>query len=320
MEEGVGESPARVGGGKEATVENQAQQQGLNKNPNPTAEGEVHIAGQQQRWPGREATLKPPADHGETSYQGAGKLAGKKALITGGDSGIGRAVAIAFAREGADVAIAYLNEHEDAQETIKWVTEAGRKGFPISGDLANPDHCREVVNQVVEEFGRIDILVNNAGVHFEIEELADLKVENVERTFRTNLFAPMWMVQAALEHLGDGAVIINTGSVQGLSPSPSLIDYAATKAGIHSLTKALALMLAEKGIRVNAVAPGPVWTPLIVSTREMEQVEGFGSDSLWKRPAQPAELAPSYVFLASADSRYMTGEILAVTGMPETTR
>ena len=315
-------TPSRaVADRKEARVEQESrQEQGLAMDPNPTAEGEVQMPAQQQAWPGQDSQLRPRADHGEESYQGAGKLTGKKALITGGDSGIGRAVAIAFAREGADVAIVYLNEHADAQETLKWVKQAGREGLTISGDLANRDHCREVIRQVVEELGTIDILVNNAGVHFEIEELDDLTPENVERTFRTNVFAPLWLTQAALPHMEAGAVIINTGSVQGFSPSPTLIDYAATNAAIHNLTKSLAQLVADRGIRVNCVAPGPVWTPLIVSTRPEEKVEGFGSDSLWKRPAQPAELAPSFVFLASADSRFYTGEILAPTGMPDTSR
>lgn len=321
MESGSGTGPSPTGPNEEVPVEKDTRQpHGLAMSPDPTAEGEVHMPAQQQAWPGREKQLTPPADHGEESYKGGGKLAGKKAVITGGDSGIGRAVAIAFAREGADVAIVYYNEHEDAQTTLKWVKEAGREGLTISGDLANRDHCREAIRQVVDEFGRIDILVNNAGVHFEIEALEDLTPENLERTFRTNVYAPLWLTQAALPHFGEGAVVINTGSVQGLAPSPTLIDYAATKAAIHNLTKSLAQMLAPKGIRVNVVAPGPVWTPLIVSTRPEEKVKDFGADSLWKRPAQPAELAPSFVFLASADSRYYTGEILACTGLPDTTR
>jgi NAD(P)-dependent dehydrogenase (short-subunit alcohol dehydrogenase family) len=306
---------------KEAPVEKPTgNQQGLSMQTDPTAEGEVHMPAQQQAWPGKDSAMHPAADHGEKTYQGANKLAGKKAVITGGDSGIGRAIAIAFAREGADVAIVYLNEHQDAQETLKWVKEAGREGQLISGDLTNRDHCREVIRQVVEEFGTIDILVNNAGVHFEIEDLDDLTPENVERTYRTNVYAPLWLTQAAVPHMEAGATIINTGSVQGFAPSPSLLDYASTKAAIHNLTKSLAQLLAERGIRVNCVAPGPVWTPLIVSTRPPEKVEGFGADSLWKRPAQPAELAPSYVFLASADSRYYTGEILSPTGLPDTSR
>lgn len=296
-------------------------QQGLSGSANPLAE--TRAAGekpsQQQAWPGRETGLRPAADHGEQSYQGANKLLGKKALITGGDSGIGRAVAIAFAREGADVAIAYYDEREDAQETMRWVEDAGRKGLAIQGDLSNRDHCREVIRQVVEDLGGIDILVNNAGRQTEIESLAELTPEQLERTFRTNFFAIVWLTQAALEHMPEGGVILNTGSVQGFSPDASLIDYAATKAAIHNFTKALAPQVAERGIRVNCVAPGPVWTPLIVSTMDDESITSFGSSSVWKRPAQPAEIAPSYVFLASADGRYYTGDILSPTGS-ETSR
>lgn len=297
-------------------------EQGLVVNPNPHAEkaGKAGFPRQQQPWPGQEKQLKPPADHGEETYEGAGKLIGRKALITGGDSGIGRAVAIAFAREGADVAIAYYNEQEDAAETIRWIERAGRKGLAISGDLANRDHCREIVRQTVEEFGHIDILVNNAATHWETADILDLQPEQLERTFRVNFFAHVWTIQAALEHMNDGGAIINTGSVAGLDGHPVLIDYAATKAAIHNFSKSLAQMLADRGIRVNVVAPGPVWTPLIVSTRDPEHVTEFGKDTLWKRPAQPAEIAPAYVFLASPDSRYFTGEILAPTGTATTTR
>lgn len=290
--------------------------QGLSGSANPLAE--TRATGkkppQQQTWPGHEAGMRPAADHGEQSYQGANKLLGKKALITGGDSGIGRAVAIAFAREGADVAIAYYDERDDAQETMRWVKDAGRKGLAIQGDLSNRDHCREVIRQVVDDLGGIDILVNNAGRQTEIASLADLEPEQLERTFRTNFFAMVWLTQAALEQMPEGGVILNTGSVQGFSPDASLIDYAATKAAIHNFTKALAPQVAERGIRVNCVAPGPVWTPLIVSTMDEESITSFGSSSVWKRPAQPIEIAPSYVFLASNDGRYYTGEILAPTG------
>ena len=295
--------------------------QGLIGESNPLAE--TRAAGdkppQQQPWPGHEAGLRPPADHGETSYLGANKLLGKKALITGGDSGIGRAVAIAFAREGADVAIAYYEEREDAHETMRWIEEAGRRGLAIQGDLGNRDHCREVIRQVVEDFGGLDILVNNAGRQTVTESIAEITPEQLERTFRTNFFAVVWLTQAALEHMPEGGVILNTGSVNGFSPNPGLLDYAASKAAIHNFTKALAPQVAERGIRVNCVAPGPVWTPLIVSTMDEESVRTFGASSVWKRPAQPAEIAPSYVFLASSDGRFYTGDILAPTGK-ETSR
>lgn len=295
---------------------------GLVVNPDPHAEkrGKAGFPKQQQPWPGLERNLKPPADHGEETYEGAGKLVGRKALITGGDSGIGRAVAIAFAREGADVAIAYLNEQEDAAETIRWIERAGRRGLAISGDLANRDHCHEIVRQTVEEFDHIDILVNNAAVHWEVGGVEDLTPEQLDRTFRVNFFAHVWTTQAALAFMGEGGAIINTGSVVAMEGHPVLMDYAATKAAIHNFSKSLALTLAPRGIRVNVVAPGPVWTPLIVSTRDPEHVTEFGKDTLWKRPAQPAEIAPAYVFLASPDSRYFTGEILAPTGLPTTTR
>ena len=297
-------------------------EQGSIVSPNPHAEktGKKGFPRQHQPWPGHERDLKPPADHGEETYEGAGKLIGRKALITGGDSGIGRAVAIAFAREGADVAIAYYNEQEDAAETIRWVERAGRKGFAISGDLANRDHCHEIVKQTVEEFGRIDILVNNAAVHFEVSALDDLTQEQLERVFRVNFFAHVWTAQAALPHMAEGGAIINTGSVVAMEGHPELIDYAASKAAIHNFAKSLAQMVADRGIRVNVVAPGPVWTPLIASTRDPDHIGEFGKDTIWKRAAQPAEIAPAYVFLASPDSRYFTGEILAPTGRASSSR
>jgi len=295
---------------------------GLHVNPNPfvedrTADG---VPPQQQEWPGRESAMRPQADHGEDTYRGAGKLQNRKALITGGDSGIGRAIAIAFAREGADVAISYYNEEEDARETQKWIEQAGRRALLMSGDLQQPDHCRQAVEQAVGEFGSLNILVNNAAFHNEQSHFLDITPEQLDRTFRTNFYAYVWMAQAALPHMKEGDVILNTGSVVALKGNEHLVDYAATKAAIHNFTLSLAQIVAEQGIRVNCVAPGPVWTPLIPSTRKKEAVDAFGSNSFWKRPAQPAEIAPSFVFLASSDARYYTGEILAPTGQSSTTR
>ncbi len=293
---------------------------GLVVSPSPLAEivGKDGLPRQTQEWPGHEELLRPPADHGEWSYMGAGKLEGRKALITGGDSGIGRAVAIAFAREGADVAIAYYDEHDDAQETVRWIEEANRRALSFAGDMRDPEHCRRVVEQTVGQFGALNILVNNAGFHREIPDFSQITPELLDQTFRTNFFAYVWMAQAALKQMHEGDVIINTGSVAGIIGHPTLVDYAATKAAIHNLTKSLAQVVAKRGIRVNCVAPGPVWTPLIPATRKEESVEHFGSGTLWKRPAQPAEIAPSYVFLASADSRYCTGETLGITGSTAT--
>jgi NAD(P)-dependent dehydrogenase (short-subunit alcohol dehydrogenase family) len=297
------------------------QQQGLVVSPSPLEERRAKDGPprQRQEWPGRENDLRPLADHGEMTYRGAGKLEGRKALITGGDSGIGRAVAIAFAREGADVAIAYYNEDGDAWETIRWIEAADRRGLAFAGDLRDPDHCRNVVEWTVQGLGGLNILVNNAGFHRERRDFSKVSAEQLDQTFRTNVFAQIWLAQAALKHMKEGDVIINTGSVVGVSGHPSLIDYAATKAAIHNFTKSLAMLVSSRGIRVNCVAPGPVWTPLIPATREEDSVGGFGAATFWKRPAQPAEIAPSYVFLASADSRYCTGEILAITGSATTT-
>ena len=269
---------------------------------------------QKQKWPGSDADLRPLADHGEESYRGSGKLEGKRALITGGDSGIGRAIAIAFAREGADVAIVHHSEPDDARDTLHWIGEAGRHGVAFELDLADARACRKAVAQTVKELGGLDIVVNNAAYQKEVEDFADVSAEQIERTFRVNILAYIHIAQAALEHLEEGGVILNTGSVTGLEGHKTLIDYSATKGAIHTFTKSLAQAVAERGIRVNCVAPGPVWTPLIPATLTEEHVGSFGEDSFWGRPAQPAEIAPSYVFLASDDGRYYTGDVFAPTG------
>ena len=270
----------------------------------------------EQEYPGTEDEMRPRADHGEESYEGCGKLEGLVALVTGGDSGIGRAVAIAFAREGADVAIGYLSETEDqdAEETRRWVEKAGRRCLVHRFDVRESAQCGEFVERVVKEFGRLDILVNNAAYQMSQEGLEEVTDEQIDRTFRTNIFGYLYMARAALKHLKEGSVILNTGSITGMEGQPVLIDYASTKGAIHIFTKSLAQSVADRGIRVNCVAPGPVWTPLIPSTFPEEDVKEFGKDTLWKRPAQPVELATAYVYLASADARYVTGEVLAVTG------
>ena len=273
---------------------------------------------QKQRWPGSDEALRPRADHGEESYRGSGKLEGKRALITGGDSGIGRAVAIAFAREGADVAIVHYDEADDARETLHWIGEAGRHGAAFQLDLADRKACRAAVKQTVKELGGLDIVVNNAAYQKEVEDFTKLTAEQIERTFRVNILAYIHVAQAALEHLPKGGVILNTGSVTALEGHATLIDYSATKGAIHTLTKSLAQALAKRSIRVNCVAPGPVWTPLIAATLTNEHVGKFGEDTYWERPAQPSEIAPSYVFLASDDGRYYTGDVLAPTGKGST--
>jgi NAD(P)-dependent dehydrogenase (short-subunit alcohol dehydrogenase family) len=269
---------------------------------------------QQQQPPGLEAEMTPRPDYGEQSYRGHGRLNGKAALITGGDSGIGRAVALAFAREGADVLISYLNEEPDAQETVRAVQAAGRQGVAVAGDIGDERHCRALVERAVREFGRLDILVNNAAFQMTHEGVADLPAAELERTFRTNVYAMFYLCQAALPRLEQGGTIINTASVQAYQPSPSLLAYAATKGAIVTFTKALAEEALKRGVRVNAVAPGPVWTPLIVSTMPPEQATQFGQQSQYERPAQPAELAPLYVFLASPEAGYITGEVVGITG------
>jgi NAD(P)-dependent dehydrogenase (short-subunit alcohol dehydrogenase family) len=270
---------------------------------------------QQLEHPGREADMDPRPDYGEDSYRGSGRLTGRRALITGGDSGIGRAVALAFAREGADVVISHLPEEaDDGRETVRVIEEAGRKGLAVPGDLSQPAFCRELVEGAVAELGGLDILVNNAAFQMAHEGLADLPDEEMEHTFRTNIFSIFRTCRAALEQMEPGATIINTASEQGYQPTPSLLAYAATKAAIVNFTKNLGQLLAERGIRVNAVAPGPVWTPLIPATMPPEQVKSFGQQAPIGRAAQPVELAPAYVFLASQESSYIAGETIAVTG------
>jgi NAD(P)-dependent dehydrogenase (short-subunit alcohol dehydrogenase family) len=258
--------------------------------------------------------MKPVPDHGEETYKGAGRLTGKVALITGADSGIGRAVAIAFAREGADVAISYLNEDQDAKETARWVEEAGRTALVLPGDITDETHCRDLVSQCLETFGRLDILVNNAAFQRTYGDIGDITAEEWDKTFRTNIYAPFFLAQAAIPHMKPGSAIINTTSIQSRQPSPQLLAYASTKGAISNFTAGLAEMVAEKGIRVNAVAPGPIWTPLIPSTMPPEKTKDFGKQSLLKRAGQPAELAGAYVLLASDLGSYMTGAVIPVTG------
>ncbi|QDW26282.1 SDR family oxidoreductase [Pedobacter sp. KBS0701] len=271
---------------------------------------------QDQEPPGTESELIPKADHGELSYKGSGKLAGKKAVITGGDSGIGRAVAIAFAREGADVLISYLNEteDEDAQETARWVTEAGRKAITLPGDIRNQEHCQEIIDTAVSELGGLDILVNNAAFQMARKGLDDLSPAEWERTFDTNITAMFYLCKAAEPHLKPGSSIINTTSVNAYSPSEQLLAYATTKGAIQNFTANLSQILLKngKGIRVNAVAPGPIWTPLIPST--IPDHEEFGKQSPMGRPAQPVEVAPAFVFLAADDASYVAGATIPVTG------
>ncbi len=271
---------------------------------------------QPQSAPGLAKDMVPKPDHGELTYEGFGRLAGRRALITGADSGIGRAVAIAFAREGADVALNYLpSEEADASEVVSLVEKAGRKAVALPGDISSEKFCNELVDTARTELGGIDILVNVAGKQTNVDEIANLSTEQFELTFRTNVFAMFWLCKAALPYMPPGGTIVNTTSIQSYQPSPGLLDYASTKAAITAFTHALAKQVAEKGIRVNAVAPGPVWTPLQPSGGQpQEKIPDFGSEVPLKRPAQPAELAPIYVLLASQESSFVTGEIYGVTG------
>jgi NAD(P)-dependent dehydrogenase (short-subunit alcohol dehydrogenase family) len=270
---------------------------------------------QSQEYPGREKELRPKPDDGEGTYRGHGRLEGKVALITGGDSGIGRAVAIAFAKEGADVALNYLNEHSDAEEVKQAVERAGRRALTLPADLDTDERCREVIEKAVKQFGRIDLLVNNAAYQGKaVEGIEQLTADRVEKTFRVNIIAMFHLIRHALPHMAKGSSIINVGSIQTYQPSASILDYAATKGAIVTFTKGLAQELIERGIRVNCVAPGPVWTPLIAQSFSEDKVKEFGKDSPMGRPAQPAELAPAFVFLASDESRYVNGEVLGVTG------
>ena len=271
---------------------------------------------QAQPEPGLSEKMNPEPDHGEKSYRGTGRLTGRKALVTGADSGIGRAVVIAFAREGADVVLSYLPaEESDAQEVAELVKEAGQKAVTLPGDLKDQAYCNELIERTVAELGGLDILVNNAGKQQAVKSIAELSSEQFDATFKTNVYSLFWLCKAALPHLPAGSSIINTSSVQAYQPSPILLDYAPTKAAINTFSKALAQQLGEKGIRVNVVAPGPVWTPLQASGGQPpEALTEFGAQTPLARPGQPAELAPAYVFLASAESSYVTGETLAVTG------
>jgi NAD(P)-dependent dehydrogenase (short-subunit alcohol dehydrogenase family) len=269
---------------------------------------------QNQEPPGTVGDMDPKPDHGEESYRGSGRLEGKAAIITGGDSGIGRAVAIAFAREGADVLISYLDEHEDAEETAKWVREAGRKAVLVPGDVSKKETCVEIVETAVRELGHIEILVSNAAYQMNHESLDEISDEEWDHTLATNLSAYFWLVKAALPHLKPGASIIGSSSVNSDNPSPTLLPYAMTKAGIANMTASLAQLLGERGIRANSVAPGPVWTPLIPATMPEEKVSQFGEDVPLGRPGQPAELAPVYVLLASDEASYVSGARIAVTG------
>lgn len=267
-----------------------------------------------QKPPGSDRKMSPQADHGEETYQGSGKLEGRVALITGGDSGIGRAVAIAFAREGADLLISYLNEHKDARDTAALVEAEGRRCLIVPGDISREKHCKALVGKCVRKLGRLDVLVNNAAHQRVRKDIKDFSSREFDRTFRTNVYAMFYLCKAALPRMPRGGTIINVASIQAYQPSPALLAYAATKGTIVTFTKALSDLAVKKGVRVNAVAPGPIWTPLIPSTLPGKRVREFGKDTPIGRAGQPAELAPAFVFLASDDSSYVTGEIIGVTG------
>jgi NAD(P)-dependent dehydrogenase (short-subunit alcohol dehydrogenase family) len=269
----------------------------------------------EQSPPGLESEMRKKPDHGEESYEGAGRLKNRVVLVTGGDSGIGRAVAIACAREGANIAISFLpEEEEDAKETARWVEDAGRRSLELPGDVRDESYCESLVERTVKDFGQLDILINNAAFQATRESIDDVSSEEWDRTFRTNIYSMFYLSKAAARHMRPGSAIVNTTSVQAYKPTGSLLAYATTKGAIVTFTKALSELLIEKGIRVNAVAPGPVWTPLIPATMPQEKVQQFGANSAMKRPAQPAELAPAYVFLACGESSYITGSVMDLTG------
>src|SRR5690242_5016629 len=269
---------------------------------------------QQQAPPGLESEMDPKPDYGEGSYKGSGKFGGKAAVITGGDSGIGRAVALAFAREGADVLISYLSEESDANETVRVVEAAGRRCVAVPGDIQDEAHCRAIIDRAVNEFGKVDVLVNNAAFQMTREDISEISTEEFDRTLKTNLYAMFWLTKAAVPHMPEGGAVINTSSIQADNPSPQLLPYAMTKAAIQNFTGGLAQMLGKKGIRSNCVAPGPIWTPLIPATMPEEKVKNFGKNVALGRAGQPAELAPVFVLLASDDASYMAGATVAVTG------
>ena len=269
---------------------------------------------QSQQPTGSDALMRPRPDYGEQTYKGSGKLTGRAAVITGADSGIGRAVALAYAREGADVLFAYLEQDADAQETVRMTQSSGRKVIAMKGDVSDEAFCQKLIERALQEFGRLDILVNNAAYQQTHQSITEMPSAEIERVFRTNVLALFWLCKAAVPHLQPGAAIINTASIEAFEPKPPLLHYAASKGAVVTFTKGLALELTAKGVRVNAVAPGPVWTPLIPMSMPPEEVKTFGKSDPMQRPAQPAELAPAYVFLASDDASYISGEILGVTG------
>ncbi len=278
------------------------------------AEDNQTLPPQEQSEPGKEGLMNPRPEYRGEDYKAAGKLEGKTAIITGGDSGIGRSVAVLYAREGADVAILYLDQHQDAEETRTVVEQYGRRCLTFAGDVADRGVCRKVIDETLAAFGKLDILVNNAAEQHPQEKLEDISEEQWEKTFRTNIFGMFQMTKAALPHLGKGASIINTTSVTAYKGSPQLLDYSATKGAITAFTRSLAMNLAERGIRVNGVAPGPIWTPLIPSTFDADEVAEFGSNTPMKRPGQPDEVAPAYVYLASSDAAYVSGQVIHVNG------
>ncbi|WP_312146074.1 MULTISPECIES: SDR family oxidoreductase [Stutzerimonas stutzeri subgroup] len=278
------------------------------------AEDNQTLPPQEQPEPGKEGLMNPRPEYLGEDYKAAGKLEGKVAIITGGDSGIGRSVAVLYAREGADVAILYLDQHQDADETRTVVEQYGRRCLTFTGDVADREVCRKVIDETLAAFGKLDIVVNNAAEQHPQEKLEDISEEQWEKTFRTNIFGMFQMTKAALPHLGKGASIINTTSVTAYKGSPQLLDYSATKGAITAFTRSLSMNLADRGIRVNGVAPGPIWTPLIPSTFDADEVAEFGSNTPMKRPGQPDEVAPAYVYLASSDAAYVSGQVIHVNG------